>query len=106
MASKGIICTTNNVEYIAFRKAQIGGARTLEELKSVTGACGDCEGCGENLDHIMSMLCGCKNVTFQDVLTAISNGADTADKVAEITGAGTDCGKCKALVANVIELGR
>ncbi len=106
MASKGIICTTNNVEYIAFRKAQIGGARTLEELKSVTGACGDCEGCRENLDHIMSMLCGCKTVTFQDVLTAISKGADTADKVAEITGAGTDCGKCKALVANVIALGR
>jgi NAD(P)H-nitrite reductase large subunit len=54
----------------------------------------------------MSMLCGCKTVTFQDVLTAISKGADTADKVAEITGAGTDCGKCKALVANVIALGR
>ena len=106
MASKGIICTTNNVEYLAFRKAQIGGARTLEELKSVTGACGECEGCRENLDHIMSMLCGCKTVTFQDVLTAISKGADTADKVAEITGAGTDCCKCKALVANVIALGR
>ena len=41
MASKGIICTTNNVEYLAFRKAQIGGARSLEELRAVTGACGE-----------------------------------------------------------------
>jgi bacterioferritin-associated ferredoxin len=43
---------------------------------------------------------------MQAVIDAVKNGADTVEKVAEKTGAGIDCGRCKALVANIIELGR
>jgi bacterioferritin-associated ferredoxin len=44
----------------------------------------------------------------------VKAGADTVEKVGEITGAGTgvdevtgeECGKCKALIQNIIDLGR
>lgn len=106
MASKGMICTTNQVDYMALRKAQILGARSIEELKASTGICGVCDGCRENLDYITTMLCGCKQVTFDQVVTALRQGAGSVDEVVAITGAGTDCGKCKSLVANVVEIGR
>lgn len=106
MAHKGIICTTNNVEYITIRKAMCAGARTLEELQEKAGVCTTCEGCRENLDYILSTLCGCKNVSMQAVIDAVRAGADTVEKVVEQTGAGSECGRCRALIANVIELGR
>ncbi|NDL66981.1 (2Fe-2S)-binding protein [Anaerotalea alkaliphila] len=106
MANKGTICTTNNVEYIDLRRAQIKGARSLEELKAATGACGECEGCRENLEHIRDVLCGCKEVTMEAAAQAVRNGADTVEKVVEATGAGSDCARCKALIANVVEMGR
>lgn len=106
MANKGIICTTNNVEYGTIRKAMCEGARTIEEIAEKTGICTNCEGCKENLEYIISTLCGCKNVSMKIVIDAVNNGADTVEKVVELTGAGSDCGRCKALINNVIELGR
>ena len=106
MAGNKVICTTNNVEYIAIRKAMCAGARTLDEITKMTGVCNECEGCKSELDYILSSVCGCKNVMLKDVIDAVNNGADTVDKVGEITGAGTDCERCKALVQNIIELGR
>lgn len=108
MAGNRTICTNNNIDYLSIRKAMIAGARTLAELKESPGVCGECEGCKAELDYILSSVCGCKNVSLKQVLDAIKDGADTVDKVGEVTGAGTGegCGKCKALVQNIIDLGR
>lgn len=108
MAGNRMICTTNNVDYSTIRKAMCQGARTVEELVDMTGVCTQCEGCKAELDNILSSVCGCKQVSLKTVVDAVKNGADTVEKVSEATQAGTgeDCGRCKALIANIIELGR
>lgn len=105
MAGNRMICTKNNVDYSTIRKAMCIGARTTEEIIETAGVCGECEGCNENLDSILSSVCGCMKVSLKAVVDAVQNGADTVEKVGEVTGAGTDCGRCKALIANIIELG-
>lgn len=108
MAENKIICTENNVDYLSIRKAMSSGARTMEELVDITGVCTECEGCKENIDNILSSVCGCKEVSLKAVIDAVKGGADNVDKVGEVTGAGTgeDCGKCKTLIQNIIDLGR
>ncbi|MCL2610510.1 MAG: (2Fe-2S)-binding protein [Defluviitaleaceae bacterium] len=105
-AAKKIICEQNNIDYITIRMAMVEGVRTLDELKTAVNVCGECSGCSENLDGILSSVCGCKKVSLQDVVSAVKDGADTTEKVGEITKAGTACGRCKVLIENVIELGR
>lgn len=107
MANKGTICTVNNVEYSDIRIAMINGARTLEEVQEETGLCGNCEGCTENIDYILSTLCGCKDVSMQTVIDLVEQGIDTVDEISEKTQAGTgeDCGKCKKLIENIIHQG-
>ncbi|NLF93625.1 MAG: (2Fe-2S)-binding protein [Oligosphaeraceae bacterium] len=106
MAVNKIICSVNNVDYASIRKAMCAGARTLEEVSAQAGTCNQCPGCQENLPWILASVCGCRKVSLQAVLEAIQGGADTVEKVAAATGAGLDCGRCKALVANIIALGR
>lgn len=108
MAGNRMICTVNNVDYSTIRKAMCEGARTIEELVEKTGVCTTCEGCKAELENILASVCGCKEVSLKAVIAAVKNGADTVDKVGQVTGAGTgeDCGRCKALIANIIELGR
>jgi bacterioferritin-associated ferredoxin len=114
MAGNRIICTKNNVDYITIRKAMIAGARTVEEIVESTGVCTECEGCKEDLGNILASVCGCKKVSLETVVNAVKAGADTVEKVGEMTGAGTgvdevtgeECGKCKALIQNIILLGR
>lgn len=108
MAGNRTICTTNNVDYITIRKAMIVGARTVAELVEKTGVCTTCEGCKSEINQILSSVCSCKEISLKTVVDALKNGANTVEKVVEVTGAGTgdDCGKCKALIANIIELGR
>lgn len=105
MAGNRMICTTNQVEYLTIRKAMVAGARTIEEVQARTQACGLCEGCQNELEGILSSVCGCKQVSLQAVIDAVKSGADTVEKVGELTGAGTDCGRCKGLITNIIELG-
>lgn len=108
MAENRIICTENNIDYLSIRKAMSSGARTIDELVEMTGVCTECEGCKNEIDNILSSVCGCKEVSLKDVINAVKNGADTVEKVGEVTGAGTgeDCGKCQTLIQNIIELGR
>ncbi len=108
MAGNRTICVKNDVDYITIRKAMCEGARTVEELAEKTGVCTTCEGCRSELGQILSSVCGCKEVSLKAVVDAVKNGADTVEKVGEVTGAGTgeDCGRCKALIANITELGR
>lgn len=106
MSGNRVICKCKDVSYIDLRKAMIAGARSLDEIKEMTGAATGCGGCTDEIEEILASVCGCRNVSLETVVDAVKGGADTADKVAEETGAGADCGRCKALVENVIELGR
>lgn len=106
MAGDRIICHCKQVSYIDIRKAMIQGARTLDEIKEMTGAATGCGRCAGEIENILASVCGCKNVSLEDVVNAVKNGADTTEKVAEVTGAGSGCGRCKALVQNVIDIKR
>ena len=106
MAGNRIVCEENNVEYIQIRKAMCQNARTKEELKEMTGVCLMCEGCKENLDWILTSVCGCMKTSLSSVVEAVKAGASTVGLVGTATGAGTECGRCKVLIENVIEIGR
>lgn len=106
MAGNRVICHCKNVDYITIRKAMIAGARTLEEIKEMTGAATGCGKCAGEIEKILASVCGCKNVSLEDVVNSVKNGAETVERVGEETGAGTCCGRCKALIQNVIDIKR
>ena len=104
MAGQKMICFCKQVDYVTIRKAMISGARTVEEIKEMTGAGTGCGRCVSDIEKILASVCGCKGTALKDVVDAVNNGADTVEKVGEITGAGTGCGRCKALLQNVVDL--
>ena len=106
MSGDRTICKCKNVSYIDIRKAMIAGARSLDEVKDMTGAGTGCGKCTDEIEEILASVCGCNNVSLETVVNAVKDGANTTDKIAELTGAGADCGRCKALVENIIELER
>ncbi len=108
MAEDRIICTTNKVYYSTTRKAMVEGARTIDEMIEIAGVCNACEGCQDNLEGILSSVCGCEEVSLKAVIDAVKNGANTVEKVGEITKAGTgkDCGRCQGLIQNIIDTGK
>lgn len=106
MGTNKVICTENNVTYLDIRKAMTKGARTKTEVKSITGLCGKCDGCRNELDGILTSVCSCAGASLKAVVDAVKAGSDTVEKVGEATGAGTVCGKCKGLIQNIIDLGR
>ena len=106
MAGNKMVCACKQVDYVTIRKAMTQGARTVEEIKEMTGAGTGCGRCIPEIEKILASVCGCKGTSLQSVVDAVKDGADTVEKVAEITGAGTACGRCKALVQNVIDLKR
>lgn len=103
MAENKMICRCKQVDYMAIRKAMIQGARTIEEIKTMTGAGTGCGRCIPEIEKILASVCGCTGTSLQAVVDAVHNGADTVEKVGEVTGAGTRCGRCKALIQNVID---
>lgn len=55
MAGDKIICHCKQVSYIDIRKAMIAGARTVQEIKDMTGAatgCGRCKALDQNVIDI------------------------------------------------------
>ncbi|WP_195617952.1 (2Fe-2S)-binding protein [Clostridium paraputrificum] len=99
-----IVCHCKNVDYVAIRKAMIAGARTLKDIKDMTGAATGCGRCAGEIERILSSACGCKNISLEDVVSSVRNGAETVERVGEETGAGTCCGRCKSLIQNVIDI--
>ena len=106
MAGNKVICHCKNVTYVDIRMAMIKGARTLEEIKEMTGAATGCGRCAGEIEKILASVCGCKNVSLEDVVNSVKNGAETVERVGEETGAGTCCGRCKGLIQNVIDIKR
>ncbi|MGL6174541.1 MAG: (2Fe-2S)-binding protein [Cellulosilyticaceae bacterium] len=103
MAGNKMICHCKQVDYITIRKAMIAGARTVQEIKEMTGAGTACGRCVPEIEKILASVCGCHGVSLEAVVNAVKDGADTVEKVAEQTKAGSACGRCKALVQNVID---
>lgn len=99
-----IICKCKNVSYIDIRKAMINGARTVDEIKEITGAGTGCGRCVPEIEAILSSVCGCKQVSLNRVVEAVQKGANTIEKVGDATEAGTCCGRCKPLIQNIIDL--
>ncbi len=55
MAGNKTICFCKNISYIDIRKAMIQGARTVDEIKEMTGAgtgCGRCKALVQNVIDI------------------------------------------------------
>ncbi len=104
MSGNRIICKCKNVDYIGIRKAMIAGARSLDEVKEMTGAGTGCGGCTEEIEKILASVCGCNDVSLETVVNQVKKGSTTVEEIAEITGAGADCGRCKALVENIIKI--
>lgn len=102
-----IVCTKNNVDYPSVRGAMVEGARTVDDLKEAVGICGECSGCTEHLDYILSTCCGCKEVSMESIQKLVESGVKSLDEIMDKTGAGTeeDCGRCQKLIENIIELG-
>lgn len=101
-----IICHCKQVTYGDIRMAMVNGARTVEEIKEITGAGTGCGNCIDDVKKILGLACGCKMITMEAVVDAFNNGANTVEKLGEVTGAGTDCGKCKLLLQNIIDTRR
>ncbi|MGL5766897.1 MAG: (2Fe-2S)-binding protein [Sarcina sp.] len=98
-----IVCNCKNVSYVDIRKAMINGARTVDEIKEMTGAGTGCGGCVPEIESILASVCGCKQVSLKEVVDAVNNGADSVEKVGEVTGAGTGCGRCQGLIQNIVD---
>lgn len=101
-----IVCHCNQVSYADIRKAMACGARTVEEIREITGAGTGCGNCIGEIEHILSIACGCTNVSMDDAVNALHGGADTVEKMMEATGAGNGCGKCRHLLQNIIDIKR
>lgn len=101
-----IVCRCRNVSYVDIRKAMVQGARTVADIKEMTGAGTGCGGCVSEIEKILNIACTCKQVPMNTVIESIKNGADTVEKVGEATTAGTGCGRCKVLIQNIIENGK
>ena len=67
MAGDKIICHCKQVSYIDIRKAMIAGARTVQEIKDMTGAATGCGRCVGEIENILASVCGCKGVSLEDV---------------------------------------
>ena len=74
MAGDKIICHCKQVSYIDIRKAMIAGARTVQEIKDMTGAATGCGRCVGEIEKILASVCGCTGVSLEDVVNAVKNG--------------------------------
>lgn len=108
MAKNRIICHCKEVSYIDIRKAMIAGARTIEDIKEMTGAGTECGSCIEEIEEILASVCGCMGTSLEEVVEAVKGGAETVEEVGRLTKAGTQdgCGRCKPLIQNIIDTGK
>lgn len=108
MEKKGIVCHCMNVSKRDIKRAMVTGARTVDDIKEITGAGTGCGGCIGMIEKILSMACKCVGATMKDVLDAVNDGAGTLEEVEKATKAGSivKCGKCKPIIQSVIDLKR
>ena len=90
-------------KYIKIRGAQAQGARTVEDIKNMTGIAIENDDEYKEIEDLVKNVCRCKNVSVETVIDAVKNGAKTVEEVMEKTNAGTVCGRCKGIIANIVE---
>lgn len=107
MAGCETICNCVGVDYLYIRMAMVKHtARSVEEIKKLTGAGTDCGACQPKIQMILNSVCGCRGTSLQEVVEAVKAGAKNAEAIGQQTGAGIECGRCKILIANITENGR
>ena len=90
-------------EYLAIRKSQAQGARTIEDLQQMTDITIEDDDKLRLVDEVLSNACRCKNVLLEEVVVAVQNGADTIEKIGELTEAGTVCRRCHGILQSVLD---
>lgn len=88
--------------YVEVRGAMKNGARTIEDIKTMTSV--DTDEYREDVETILGNVCRCKNVSLKEVVELVNSGTNTVDEIKEKTGAGTVCGRCVPIIENIIEL--
>ena len=92
-------------KYLKVRMAQGQGARTIDELKSMTDIVIENDTELNEIENLLKNACKCRNVTIQEIVNPVNNGADTVEKVKESTGATTGfChgSRCKGKIEELI----
>ncbi len=86
-------------DYIKVRQAMIQGARTIEDIKSMTDL--DTVEYENDIKVILANICSCKNVSMEQVIT-LANEGKNLEEIKEITKASTACGRCVHLLEAVV----
>ncbi|HEY8892096.1 MAG TPA: (2Fe-2S)-binding protein [Clostridium sp.] len=118
MDNNKVVCGCFKVTQKDLNNAIKNGAKSFEEVQSVTKVGTGCGNCVEGNKALVNKLllskkiddnevvCGCFKVTVQDLNNAIKKGAKSFKEVQDITKVGTGCGKCvesnKLLVAQLL----
>lgn len=98
-----IVCHCKNVSFIEIRKAMVAGARSVEDIKTMTGAGTGCGQCVDTIHKIVNMACECNNISVDEVVRVVLQGADSLEKISSMTGAGNGCGNCKRILQSIID---
>ena len=80
-------------KYIKIRGAQAQGARTVEDIKNMTGIAIENDEEYKEIEELVKNVCRCKNVSVETVIDAVKNGAKTWEGVMEKTKGGTVSGR-------------
>ena len=106
MDNNKVVCGCFNITEQDIKNAINNGAKSYEEVQSVTKIGTGCGGCLVSSEALVSELllrkkidenqivCGCYKVTAQDIVNAVKSGAKSFEEVQAVTKVGTGCGKC------------
>ena len=116
---KNIICHCNEIDEQTIRDCIRHGARTVEEVRHITGASGVCGGCAGDIQKIIDsitirkkvdfveqperIVCHCNEIKEQEIRDCVRHGAHTVEEVRHITGASGMCGGCAKEIQEIID---
>lgn len=86
-------------DYVKVRQAMAQGARTIEDIKSMTDL--DTVEYENDIKAILANICSCKNISMEQVTTLAKEGK-SLEEIKEITKASTACGRCANLLEAVV----
>lgn len=90
-------------EYLAIRKAQAQGVRTIEDLQKMTDIVLEDDEKLRLVNDVLANACRCKDILLEEIIVAVKNGANTVEKIGELTGAGTVCERYHGILESVIK---
>ena len=78
-------------EYLAIRKAQAQGVRTIEDLQKMTDIVLEDDEKLRLVNDVLANACRCKDILLEEIIVAVKNGA------------GTVCERCHGILESVIK---